>query len=162
MRSTSPKNCNTKRNKTAEENETRTGTRVTKMRLRETGEGKEGKEKDKFKGEIKYKFGKGIPFLGTANTAAPRGNNQCRRSHGVCAHVKNTKHWQPHRCLNTGNYHTHRQQWVALLLWLLNPYPRKGDPNFPKTDNKPVCVCVCVCARTYVCVCVRVCVCERA
>ena len=47
----STKNCNTKKNKTAEEKEKRTGTRVAQTRLREKGEAKE--EKDKFKGEIK-------------------------------------------------------------------------------------------------------------
>ena len=33
--------------------------------------------------------------------------------------VKNPKHWQPYRCLDTRQYCTHWWAWVALLVWLL-------------------------------------------
>ena len=46
----------------------------------------------------------------------------------ICTHVKDPKHWQPYLCSNTRKYRTHYQEWVALLLWLLLPYPGKATP----------------------------------
>ena len=63
----------------------------------------------------------------------------------ICAHVKNPKHWQPYHCLDERKYytHVHWQEWVALLLWLLEPYPSKTATRISRkgqrsTKNKKV------------------------
>ena len=62
---------------------------------------------------------------------SPRVNFQCRLScsvhkalcaipySNICAHIKNSNHWQPHCCLDTWNYCIYRQKWVKLPLRLL-------------------------------------------
>ena len=49
----------------------------------------------------------------------------------TCAVVKNPKHWQPYRYLDTGKYHTHRQEWVAITV----PYQVRR-PEFPARDKE--------------------------
>ena len=43
----------------------------------------------------------------------------------ICVNVKNPKHQQPYHCLDTPKHYTHRQEWVAPLLQLLQAYPQR-------------------------------------
>ena len=56
----------------------------------------------------------------------------------ICAHVKNPKHWQPYHCLDERKYytHVHWQEWVALLLWLLEPYPSKTATRISRKGQR--------------------------
>ena len=53
----------------------------------------------------------------------------------ICTYVKYPKYWQSYHCLDARKYCAHRQEWVALVMWLLCPTQVRW-PKLPMKYNE--------------------------